>query len=98
MLRIRSKKALYAIINEIQKLYFIDKDGNVYYIEGVKDNISIGSLDLTDCVVLHNHPAINGILSFGEDELQHYVFECLREEGYVEYVRKAINKKPKRWN
>lgn len=132
--------------SEIEKLYVIDKKGNVYYNEGDEDSVSTGTLDLTDCVVLHNHPKSNGILSFGEDDfhvirdcgisewylfnerydyyakriapmerlaynpyyrkamrnayktddLQHYVFECLREEGYIEYVRKEIKQKPKR--
>ena len=54
--------------SEIEKLYVIDKEGNVYYNEGGKDAISIGTLDLTDCVVLHNHPKANGIVSFGEDD------------------------------
>lgn len=128
--------------SEIEKLYVIDKAGNVYYNEGKEDNVSIGSLDLTDCIVLHNHPKSNGIVSFGEDDFmlmrdievsewflvneqynyyakkikpmdrlvynpyylkalinagetddyQHYVFEYLREEGYVEYVRKEANR------
>lgn len=54
--------------SEIEKLYVIDKDGNVYYNEGGRDAISIGTLDLTDCIVLHNHPKTNGIVSFGEDD------------------------------
>lgn len=129
--------------SEIEKLYVIDKDGNVYYNEGVEDAVSIGNLDLTECVVLHNHPKGNGIESFGADDfrairdheasgwflvnemydyyarkiqsmkrleyhtyyrkalenadktddLQHYIFECLREDGYIEYVRKRIDKR-----
>lgn len=128
--------------SEIEKLYIIDKDGNVYYNEGVEDAVSVGTLDLTDCIVLHNHPKSNGIESFGADDfrairdygssewflvnemydyyarkirsmdsleyhkyyrmalenadktddLQHYIFECLREDGYIEYVRKRIDK------
>lgn len=54
--------------SEIEKLYVIDKDGNVYYNEGVEDAVSIGSMDLTDCTVIHNHPKSNGIKSFGEDD------------------------------
>lgn len=54
--------------SNIEKLYVIDKEGNVYYNEGDEDTLSIGSLDLSDCVVLHNHPEVNGILSFGKDD------------------------------
>ncbi len=54
--------------SEIEKLYVIDKGGNVYYNEGGRDAISIGTLDLTDCIVLHNHPKTNGIVSFGADD------------------------------
>lgn len=56
--------------SEIEKLYIIDKNGNVYYNEGVEDAVSKGSIDLTDCIVLHNHPKINGIESFGEDDFR----------------------------
>lgn len=28
----------------------------LYYNEGVEDSISVGTLDLTDCIVLHNYP------------------------------------------
>lgn len=134
--------------SEIEKLYVIDKDGNVYYNEGDEDTVSIGTLDLTGCAVLHNHPKVNGILSFGSDDfkeirdqgvsewylfnerydyyakkiksmdkltynpyyleamknagrtddLQHFVFIRLKEDGYIEYERKAINRRAKRQN
>ncbi|MGN0384591.1 MAG: phage minor capsid protein [Lachnospiraceae bacterium] len=54
--------------SETEKLYIIDKQGNVYYNEGINDAVGIGSLDLTDCIVLHNHPISNGIVSFGETD------------------------------
>lgn len=54
--------------SEIEKLYIIDKAGNVYYNEGKDDAVSIGKVDLTDCIVLHNHPKTNGIVSFGETD------------------------------
>lgn len=50
----------------IEKLYVIDKAGNVYYNEDTQDAVGIGELDLSDCIVLHNHPSSNGIVSFGE--------------------------------
>ncbi|MBD5515369.1 MAG: hypothetical protein HDR06_12220 [Lachnospiraceae bacterium] len=56
--------------SDIEKLVVIDKSGNVYYNKGVDDNVSIGSLDLSDCVVLHNHPKTNDIVSFGKDDYE----------------------------
>lgn len=66
--------------SEIEKLYVIDKDGNLYYNEGDKDTVSIGNLDLTDCAVLHNHPKSNGIVSFGEDD-----FMAIRDRGVADW-------------
>lgn len=66
--------------SDIEKLYVIDKNGNVYYNEGNEDTLSIGSLDLSDCVVLHNHPKTNGILSFGKDD-----FMIMREFQTASY-------------
>lgn len=54
--------------SEKEKVYVIDKDGNVYYNEGTEDAVSVGTLDLSECIVLHNHPASNGIVSFGTDD------------------------------
>ena len=134
--------------SEIEKLYVIDKKGNVYYNEGVEDAVSFGTLDLAGCAILHNHPKSNGILSFGHDDFdairdqgvaewylfnerydyfakkinsmdelayspyyrkammnadktddfQHYVFEMLKAEGYIEYERKTVVRKSKRKN
>ena len=66
--------------SNIEKLYVIDKAGNVYYNEGDEETVSIGSLDLTDCTVLHNHPKSNGIVSFGEDD-----FNAIRDRGYADW-------------
>lgn len=49
--------------SESEKVIAIDKVGNMYYNVGVNDTVSIGSLDLTKCIVLHNHPKSNGIVS-----------------------------------
>lgn len=54
--------------SDFEKLYVIDKAGNVYYNEGMNDAVGIGELDLNDCIVLHNHPSSNGIVSFGETD------------------------------
>lgn len=66
--------------SEIEKLYVIDKEGNVYYNEGQEDAISFGSLDLTGCKVLHNHPKSNGIDSFGKDD-----FEVIRDSDATDW-------------
>ena len=55
-------------------MYVIDNDGNVYYNIGSEKSVGIGSIKLSDCIVLHNHPASNGIVSFGEDD-----FNLIRE-------------------
>lgn len=56
--------------SETEKLVVIDKAGNVYYNEGISDTVSIGTLDLSNCIVLHNHPKSNGIVSFGGDDFR----------------------------
>ena len=66
--------------SEIEKLYVIDKEGNVYYNKGQEDSISFGTLDLTGCNVLHNHPKSNGIVSFSKDD-----FEVIRDSGAVDW-------------
>lgn len=72
--------------SNIEKLYVIDKEGNVYYNEGTKDVVSIGDLDLTDCAVLHNHPKSNGIVSFGADD-----FISIRDTDAVDWY--LVNEK-----
>ena len=54
--------------SDIEHLYVIDKAGNVYYNKGTQDTVSVGTIDLKDCIVLHNHPKSNGIVSFGQDD------------------------------
>lgn len=54
--------------NETECLYVFDKNGKVYYNQGQSDYVDIGDFNLNDCVALHNHPASNGIVSFGSDD------------------------------
>jgi hypothetical protein len=54
--------------NETECLFVFDKDGKVYYNQGKSDYVDIGDFDLNGCVTLHNHPASNGIVSFGSDD------------------------------
>lgn len=53
---------------EEECLFVFDKNGNVYYNQGKSDYVDIGDFDLNGCVTLHNHPASNGIVSFGSDD------------------------------
>lgn len=53
---------------EEECLFVFDKNGNVYYNQGTSDRVEIGNFDLNNCVTLHNHPASNGIVSFGSDD------------------------------
>lgn len=78
--------------SNIEKLYVIDKDGNVYYNEGKEDSVSLGNLDLAECTVIHNHPKSNGIVSFGEDDfgvMRRYQTASFRlvNEQYDYYAR-----------
>ncbi len=42
----------------------------MYYNEGKNNVVNIGELNLEECIVLHNHPKINGIVSFGSNDFQ----------------------------
>ncbi|MFW5669283.1 MAG: hypothetical protein ACOCM4_08580, partial [Acetivibrio ethanolgignens] len=140
----QQKNAVFIRLVAFRKRLVIDKEGKVYYNEGKENVISIGSLNLTDCIVLHNHPKVNGMLSFGENDfyimreyqlalyrlvneeydysaeiiksisglsynqvyqkgldiayetmeidLQHCCMEYLKREGYINYVRKRIDR------
>lgn len=64
----------------------IDKAGNVYYNEGQEDIVSFGSLNLTGCKVLHNHPKSNGIVSFSKND-----FIAIRDNDAVDWY--LVNEK-----
>ena len=63
-----------------EELYIIDKQGNLYYNRGEQDMVSVGTIDLDGCIVLHNHPASNGIVSFGQDD-----FNLIRDNPGASY-------------
>lgn len=69
-----------------EQMYVIDNDGNVYYNIGSEKSVGIGSIKLSDCIVLHNHPSSNGIVSFGEDD-----FNLIREYQSASY--RLVNEK-----
>lgn len=58
----------------------------MYYNEGQKDSVTFGSLNITGCKVLHNHPKSNGICSFGEED-----FTVIRDTDAVDWY--LVNEK-----
>lgn len=72
--------------SEIEKLVAIDKNGKVYYNERIGDFVSLEGINLEGCMILHNHPVSNGILSFGEDD-----FLLIRDTNDVEWY--LVNEK-----
>ncbi len=87
------------IRNQDKELVFVfDKNGKVYYNQGVANSVQLGEFDLNDCIVLHNHPAINGITSFGRDDFdiikkyQNASYRLVNEEyDYKLEIIKSIN-------
>lgn len=77
----------------------IDKDGNmVRFISNNAKTVIITDVDLDGAYVLHNHPAVNGIVSFGADDFNfyrsypnaHYIL-CNEEYDYYLEVKKDIS-------
>ena len=80
--------------NEIRKLgyelaYVIDKQGNLYKAEGNHTNVLVDGIDVTDAIIIHNHPEIDGCASdsFGKDD-----FIFLTEHPEIKEFR-AVNSK-----
>lgn len=46
----------------------IDKNGNVYHVEGGRTSVCFKGIDLEGAYIVHNHPNTNGVVSFGEDD------------------------------
>lgn len=61
-----------------ENVVVIDKEGGVYYSEGSASNVNISGVDLSGALITHNHPASNGIVSFGKDD-----FEFLKENQSI---------------
>ncbi len=53
---------------ENENLIAIDRNGKVYYSEGTKDSVDFNGINLSGAIITHNHPASNGIVSFGKDD------------------------------
>lgn len=65
---------------EIENAIVIDKNGNVVHFIGNDSNVDLFDVDLDGASILHNHPASNGIVSFGEDD-----FYLIREHQNAIY-------------
>lgn len=63
---------------DVEHSFVIDRKGNVYYSVGDNDSVSLDGIDLKDATITHNHPSLNGIISFGKDD-----FEFLQAHGDV---------------
>ena len=46
----------------------VDKTGKVVHFIGAEDSVKLFDVDLEGAHILHNHPEINGIVSFGADD------------------------------
>lgn len=78
--------------NEIRELnyelaYVIDRQGNLYKAEGDCTNVVVDGIDVTDAIIIHNHPEIDGFASdsFGKDD-----FMFLAEHPEIKEFR-AVN-------
>lgn len=52
----------------IENAIVIDKTGKVVHFIGTKEGVDLFDVDLEGAHILHNHPEINGIVSFGADD------------------------------
>lgn len=80
-----------------ENAYVIQKNGDMYKFVGGEDYVNIFDVDFDGAVVTHNHPASNGIVSFGHDDFQFLKshqelseFRVVNEE-YTYYVRVLKN-------
>lgn len=65
--------------NEYETAIVVDKNGNVFqFIGDSAESVELFDFDSDGAYILHNHPEINGILSFGQDD-----FMFLRENQSV---------------
>ena len=85
---------------EVEHAVVIDKHGNLYYSIGNETNVNLEGIDLDGAVITHNHPASNGIVSFGEDDFKllkanhgiKKIFAVNKEYTYSVKVIKDISK------
>lgn len=86
--------------NENETAVVVDKNGNVFqFISDSNESVDLFDVDLDGAYILHNHPEIHGILSFGEDDFiflkehQNVFMRCCNVEyDYSVKVLKDISK------
>lgn len=83
---------------EVENAIVIDKKGNVVHFIGTPDGVGLFNVDLDGARILHNHPEINGIVSFGPDDFfimrdhQNAVFDlCNAQYNYHLEIVKDIS-------
>lgn len=55
---------------EDENSFVVDQNGNVYYSVGNRVSVNLEGIDLEGATITHNHPASNGIISFGKDDFE----------------------------
>ena len=72
---------------DIEHCIIVESDGRVLHFEGDSQAVGLNGVNFDGTTITHNHPASNGIVSFGEDD-----FYVLRQNpGIKELI--AVNKK-----
>ncbi len=66
----------------IENVLVIDNQGSVYHAQGDASGVNLGKINLIGAVITHNHPASQGIVSFGEDD-----FYFLRDNQNISELR-----------
>ena len=54
----------------VENAIVIDKTGNVFQFIGDASSVSFDNIDLDGAYITHNHPELNGILSFGKNDFE----------------------------
>jgi len=69
--------------SNVENAIVIDKNGNVvHFISDTNDSVDLFDVEFNGATILHNHPEVNGIVSFGEDD-----FDFLRENQNINSLR-----------
>lgn len=80
---------------DVEHAFVIQRNGQVIHFIGGEDFVDLFDVDLDGAYITHNHPEINGLVSFGKDDfvvLQENPgiaeFECVN--AYYDYSLKAL--------
>ena len=71
----------------IENSIVIQNNGQVIHFIGEKSGLSMWNINFIDATIIHNHPAAEGIVSFGKDD-----FEFLKENQQIRELI-AVNEK-----